>query len=835
MRESIVILGFLSHFPVAGVAWQTLHYLEGFRRLGYDVYYVEAHGCTPTKVMRRHDDDGVALAADHIAGVLGRFGFGDRWAYHALYEERTFGRTASQLRDIYRSASLIINLHGSHLPTPEMAATNRLVYLETDPVDVEIDLHNGRRETIDYLAPHCAFFTYGENLGRPDCGVPLPERFVFRRTRQPVILDFWSGSGRGEGGAFTTVGNWRQPWREARLGDQVYVWSKHHEFLKVLDLPRRVPRPLELALASVEPDDRRMLESHGWRVRSAAEFSHDLDGYRSYIGGSRGEFTVAKDQNVRLRSGWFSDRAATYLAAGRPVITQDTGFGNILPTGEGLFGFGTMDDIVEAVGRIEGDYERHRRGAARLAREWFAHDVVLTRMLRDLGMAWPALSRAQSEARARASKARAGASTIPPGLLLTPVGRWPTRLPEETLAVAATLPVPPSLPERPGPVMDPGPRTSVVIVVRDALPYTRLCIASLLVEGWEDGDELIVVDNASGEPTREYLGELKAAHPWVQVVSNERNEGFAAANNRGMELASGTVFVLLNNDTVLPPGWKQTLAGHLRDPGVGLVGPVTNRTCNEAQIDVPYRTHGEMLAFAADRAAIRRGGAGDIPMLAMFCVAMRRDVWLRVGPLDERFEIGMFEDDDYARRVRGAGLRVVCAEDAFVHHFGQASLGELCATGDYDRVLASNRERFESKWGEAWKPHGRRLTPEYEAVRTGARHLALAHVPVGSPVVVISKGDEELVRLEGRPGWHFPQGSDGGYSAIYPADGDGAVAQLESLRACGARFLLVPRTAAWWLEHYGALREHLGRFASLVARDDLAGSLYALGKGDGHA
>src|SRR5436190_8967224 len=162
-QEKIVVLGFLSHFPVAGVAWQTIHYLIGFQRLGYDVYYVEAHGCHPGKLMQKETDDGPARAAAYIASIMERFGMDSRWAYHSIYEARYFGLSALELKELYRSAALIINLHGSHLPTPELTETNRLVYLETDPVDVQIDLYQKKQETINYLAPHCAFFTYGEN------------------------------------------------------------------------------------------------------------------------------------------------------------------------------------------------------------------------------------------------------------------------------------------------------------------------------------------------------------------------------------------------------------------------------------------------------------------------------------------------------------------------------------------------------------------------------------------------------------------------------------------------------------------------------------------------
>src|SRR5690349_6799368 len=232
----VAVLGFLSHFPVAGVAWQTIHYLIGLQRLGLDVYYVEAHGCSPSKLMESETDDGPVRAAAYISNIMTRFGLGDRWAYHALYDGRHFGLSALQLADLYKSAALILNLHGSHLPRPELTDSNRLVYLETDPVDVEIDLFHGNPATVDYLTPHCAFFTFGENLGKPDCLVPTPARFNFLPTRQPVVLDFWNSNG-GDAATFTTIGNWKQPWREISYKGEVYRWSKHLEFQKFLTLP----------------------------------------------------------------------------------------------------------------------------------------------------------------------------------------------------------------------------------------------------------------------------------------------------------------------------------------------------------------------------------------------------------------------------------------------------------------------------------------------------------------------------------------------------------------------------------------------------------------------
>jgi hypothetical protein len=167
---------------------------------------------------------------------------------------------------------------------------------------------------------------------------------------------------------------------------EVYTWSKHHEFLKYLDIPRRTGQPFELALSSYDDSDRRLLEDHGWRVRPALEISRELEPYRDYIARSRGEFTVAKDQNVRLRSGWFSERSAQYLAAGRPVVTQETGFSNALPTGAGLFGFTTPEEAAAAVESINADYARHSRSAAGIGREWFGYEVVLKQLLSDLAM-----------------------------------------------------------------------------------------------------------------------------------------------------------------------------------------------------------------------------------------------------------------------------------------------------------------------------------------------------------------------------------------------------------------------------------------------------------------
>ena len=177
-KKKIVFLGMMTKIPVAGAVWGTIHYLVGLERLGYEVYYVEAHARTPSMFMETEEDDGSGKAAAFIQKIMERFGLGDRWAFHALHEDgRCYGMSQSQLKELYGSAALLINYHGGTVPTAEHTATGRLIYLETDPVDLEIEIYHNIKESIDFLAQHIAIFTWGLNYNNPDCLVPLSERF----------------------------------------------------------------------------------------------------------------------------------------------------------------------------------------------------------------------------------------------------------------------------------------------------------------------------------------------------------------------------------------------------------------------------------------------------------------------------------------------------------------------------------------------------------------------------------------------------------------------------------------------------------------------------------
>jgi len=411
-----------------------------------------------------------------------------------------------------------------------------------------------------------------------------------------------------------------------------------------------------------------------------------------------------------------------------------------------------------------------------------------------------------------------------PELSLVPLTRRPLRLPEVTVQAVLSSPLPVhSAATQP-------PHSSIVIATYDNLVFTRFCLATVLANTPPQPTyEVIVVDNASSDGTVEYLRDLAERQPGLRLLLNTTNRGFAPAVNQGIRLASGDVLVLLNNDTLVPPEWLAGLAQHLVEPTVGLVGPLTNSAGNEAQIEIPYGTFGGFEQFAADRARTAAGRRFDIPMLTMFCLAMRRNTYEMLGPLDERFAMGMFEDDDYSRRARQAGYAVVCAEDVFVHHFGQASFGQLVPSGQYAALFQANRRRFEQKWGGAWEPHRRRVSPVYHGLVERIRRVVDATLPRRATVMVVSRGDDGLLELGGeRRGWHFPRLADGTFAGYYPEDSTAAITHVEELRTAGADHLLFPSTSLWWLEHYPGLRRYLDECYSNVITDQETCSIYAL-------
>lgn len=382
----LVVLGMMGRLPFGGQTWLYLNWLRGLAANGHDVWYVEDDTVWPYDPEQNTITDDCRYAVRHVESCMERVGLAGKWAFRlADRPDACWGLSCAELDELYRSCDALLNVVGATDLRPEQLAAPFRVYVETDPVTSELKLDQGDPHTVEAYANHHAVVTYGENYGAADCGVPLCG-IDFKKTRQPIDLELWPMAFDPAAKYFTTIGNYRHEGMDVTWRGETYRWSKHHEWEKFLDLPSRTRQPLEVAM-KCSAEDARTLERAGWRVVPALEMSLDVFGrYREYFRRSRAEFTVAKDQNVRLRSGWFSERDACYLASGKPVISQETGFSNVLPTGAGLFGFTRMDEVLAAIDTINSDYRRHCEAARALAVEYFDAKKVAGRMLADLGM-----------------------------------------------------------------------------------------------------------------------------------------------------------------------------------------------------------------------------------------------------------------------------------------------------------------------------------------------------------------------------------------------------------------------------------------------------------------
>ena len=388
-RKRLIVMGFMGSIPISGVIWQHIHYIVGLQRLGHDVYYIEDSARVPYNPETGEENLEFAYAAKLLSRLGAEFGFEHRWSFCARFlpQNPTAGLSLPRIRGLYREADAILNVCGAQEFNEDLLASERVLYIESDPGLEQIRVDQRRRATIRQLRRHHALFTFGENVGAPEFAVPA-HRMKWLPTRQPVVTDLWkTGRAPSRRALLTTVANLSTAGKkDFTWRGQTYLWSKTPAFLRFINAPRVAGEPFEIAASGVDAKLARRFERHGWRLRSTEKLSLNPAKYRDYIRASKGEFTVAKDQYVRLNTGWFSDRSACYLAAGRPVITQHTGFTDHYGAGGGLFAFQSLDEIAEAVKTINADYAYHSRAARRLAQEVFEAENVLRSLLERAGI-----------------------------------------------------------------------------------------------------------------------------------------------------------------------------------------------------------------------------------------------------------------------------------------------------------------------------------------------------------------------------------------------------------------------------------------------------------------
>lgn len=376
----VVVSGLMVRHPVGGNLYAFFHYVLGLARLGHEVAYVEESawpgGCYDPVSGASGDDPGRGLAI--VRQLFAEHGLSAPVLFFDPRTGRVHGAGRGELEALLADADLLLDVGGTCWARV-WERCGRRVLVDLDPLFTQVGRFGGA-----FLDRYHLHLSYGANLGRADC--PIPTRGIaWRATVPPVVADLWSGGasgaarGAGTPARYTTVTNWSS--YEPVVFEGRRYGQKDEEFLRLGDLPRRAPVGLELAVAGAGPEILRRLEANGWSVRSGAEVALEPKSYRDYIQGSRGEFSVAKHAYVVSRSGWFSDRSVCYLAAGLPVVLQDTGFGPSLPEGPGVLFFGDADGALRALAAVEAAHAEHAEGAAELARRVFGHDRVLSRIL----------------------------------------------------------------------------------------------------------------------------------------------------------------------------------------------------------------------------------------------------------------------------------------------------------------------------------------------------------------------------------------------------------------------------------------------------------------------
>jgi hypothetical protein len=373
MGLKIICSGNLVRYPLGGFSWHHLQYLVGFARLGHTMIYVEDYGwensCYDPARGDMTADPSFGIA--YLKDLLRPHGLEQSWCY--LAEDGTaHGMSRAQLAQHCREADVFFNLSNINW-IPEFELCARRVLVDTDPVFTQIGGH-GMSES---FAQYHTLFTYGENVHRPGCTMPdggahwLP-------TRQPVVLDLWPVTEGNATAPFTTVMNWSAYGAREYKG-RIYG-QKDREFTPFFALPRETGQLMEIAL-NAPTEVQAQLLAGGWRITDPGEVTRDPWTYQAYLRSSRAEFSVAKHAYVSTRCGWFSDRSTGYLASGRPVIVQDTGFSDFLPVGAGLLTFSTPEEAVAALRKLDEDYAAHCRAARAVIEEHFAAQQVLARLL----------------------------------------------------------------------------------------------------------------------------------------------------------------------------------------------------------------------------------------------------------------------------------------------------------------------------------------------------------------------------------------------------------------------------------------------------------------------
>jgi hypothetical protein len=372
----IILAGSIGRLPVGGHAWVDMQYLVGLRALGHDVYYVE--DCGEGSWVYNWETE--ALTTDleyptsYVRDCLREVGFDSRWIYRA--GDESVGMPLDEFIDLCSEADLMI-LRGAALSVwrPEYQRPRRRTFIDSDPGFTQINLTNGKRDLMTSVNYCDHLFTIGQNIGSQGCLIPEAGR-RWIKTLPPIALSYWPFVDAPGDDRFTTTMQWHS--YPDVVFEGVKYGNKDREFSKFIELPSFTTQRLLLALTGASASE---FATRGWEVVPGWEVSRTVSSYKEFIQESRAEFSVAKHGYVKMHTGWVSDRSICYLASGRPILVQETGLSEWMPTGEGVLTFSDLQGAIRGVEVINADYERQRHAARRLAEEFFAAERVLPPLL----------------------------------------------------------------------------------------------------------------------------------------------------------------------------------------------------------------------------------------------------------------------------------------------------------------------------------------------------------------------------------------------------------------------------------------------------------------------
>lgn len=381
-RLRIIVLGYIVRGPLGGLVWHHLQYVLGLQRMGHEVLFVEDSndypGCyNPVTSMTGTNPD---YGLQFIQETFDLVGIKDGWAYHDAHSNHWYGPAAQYVLQFCTTADLLLNLSAVNPLREWLTPIPKRALIDTDPVFTQIN--HIQSESARLLAQqHTHYFSFGENFGLPTCTIP-DDGFPWRPTRQPIVTDCWHiPDNRQQREVFTSILQWDSYPEKTHNGQRYGM--KSQSFMPLMALPAKIDAAIELAIGS-DNAPRTELKSNHWQLTDPLQVTKTAQRYRDYIHHSKAEFSIAKHGYVVSNSGWFSERSANYLASGRPVITQHSGFSTWLHADRGVLHYTNAEDAAHAIAQVTADYSHHCQAATDIAHEYFDHEKVLSQLLEQI-------------------------------------------------------------------------------------------------------------------------------------------------------------------------------------------------------------------------------------------------------------------------------------------------------------------------------------------------------------------------------------------------------------------------------------------------------------------